>query len=141
MKAVRMPIKNVLILRLNPGDDLLEALRVAVRENEVQNAVIIAGVGSVVSHHYHVVASTVNPPKEYFTKGDAAADILSMNGAIINGRVHAHVTYSNEKVAYGGHLELGCEILTFTMVTLAEVDADFDRWDHIGAIEDLLAGV
>ncbi len=92
----------------------------------------------MISHHFHVIASTVNPPKEYFTKGEAAADILNLNGMIINGRVHAHITFSNEKVAYGGHLEKGCEVLTFSAITLAEVDADFDQWDSIGYIEELV---
>lgn len=138
MKVVRVPFGNAVLVRLNPGDDVLEGLRAAVRENNIKNAVILAGVGSVISHHFHVIASTVNPPKEYFTKGDAAADILNLNGMIINGRVHAHITFSNEKVAYGGHLEKGCEVLTFSAITLAEVDADFDQWDSIGYIEELV---
>ncbi len=138
MKVVRVPFGNVVLVRLNPGDDVLEGLRAAVRENNIKNAVILAGVGSVISHHFHVIASTVNPPKEYFTKGEAAADILNLNGMIINGRVHAHITFSNEKVAYGGHLEKGCEVLTFSAITLAEVDADFDQWDSIGFIEELV---
>ncbi|MGE0074547.1 MAG: PPC domain-containing DNA-binding protein [Sphaerochaetaceae bacterium] len=138
MKVVRVPFGNAVLVRLNPGDDVLEGLRAAVRENNIMNAVILAGVGSVISHHFHVIASTVNPPKEYFTKGDAAADILNLNGMIINGRVHAHITFSNEKVAYGGHLEKGCEVLTFSAITLAEVDADFDQWDSIGYIEELV---
>jgi predicted DNA-binding protein with PD1-like motif len=123
---------------MNPGDDVLERLRTAVKEHDIKNAVILAGVGSVISHHYHVVASTVNPPKEYFSKGDAAADILNINGMIINGRVHAHITFSNEKVAYGGHLEPGVEVLTFTAVTMIEVDNDFAHWDAIGALESFV---
>ena len=138
MKVVRVPFGNAVLVRLNPGDDVLEGLRAAVRENNIKNAVILAGVGSVISHHFHVIASTVNPPKEYFTKGDAAADILNLNGMIINGRVHAHITFSNEKVAYGGHLEKGCEVLTFSAITLAEIDADFNQWDSIGHIEELV---
>ncbi len=138
MKVVRVPFGNAVLVRLNPGDDVLEGLQAAVRENNIKNAVILAGVGSVISHHFHVIASTVNPPKEYFTKGDAAADILNLNGMVINGRVHAHITFSNEKVAYGGHLEKGCEVLTFSAITLAEVDADFDKWDSIGYIEELV---
>ena len=138
MKVVRVPFGNAVLVRLNPGDDVLEGLQSAVRESNIQNAVILAGVGSVISHHFHVIASTINPPKEYFTKGDAAADILNLNGMIINGRVHAHITFSNEKVAYGGHLEKGCEVLTFSAITLAEIDADFDKWDSIGYIEELV---
>lgn len=138
MKVEKVPFKNSVLVRLNPGDDLLVKLREAVKENDIQNAVILAGVGSVISHHFHVVASTTNPPKEYFSKGDAAADIVNINGMVINGRVHAHITFSNEKVAYGGHLELGCEVLTFSVIVLVEMDTDFDKWDSIGALEELV---
>lgn len=138
MRVERVPFNNAVLVRLNPGDDILVKLREAVEQNNVQNAVILAGVGSVISHHYHVVASTTNPPKEYFTQAEAAADIVNVNGVVINGRVHAHIVFSNDKVAYGGHLELGCEVLTFSVIVLAEMDTDFDKWDSIGAIEDLL---
>ena len=135
MRVERFPFKSSVLVRLNPGDDILVKIREAVKEYDVRNAVILAGVGSVISHHFHVVASTTNPPKEYFSKGDAAADIVNINGMVINGRVHAHITFSNEKVAYGGHLELGCEVLTFSTIVMAEVDADFDNWDRSGPIE------
>jgi hypothetical protein len=135
MKVERSDIKNLISIRLNPGDDILAALKQAVSENNIRNAVILSGVGSVISHHFHVVASRENPPLEYFTKGDAAADIVNINGGVLNGKVHAHITYSNEKVAYGGHLEPGCEVLTFTIITLAEIDTDMSNWDAIGEID------
>ena len=43
-----------------------------------------------------------------------------------------HITISDAKVAFGGHLEVGCKILTFGVVTMAEMaDADFTDWDAI----------
>lgn len=138
MKVEKVPFKDAVLVRLNPGDDILVKIREAVKEHDIKNAVILAGVGSVISHHFHVVASTTNPPKEYFSKGDAAADIVNINGMVINGRVHAHITFSNEKVAYGGHLELGCEVLTFSVIVMAEMDTNFEKWDATGAIEELL---
>ena len=45
MKVVRVPFGNTVLVRLNPGDDVLEGLQAAVRENNIQNAVILAGVG------------------------------------------------------------------------------------------------
>ena len=138
MKVERLALKNLILIRLNPQDDLLLGLRKAVADNGIKNAVILSGVGSVISHHYHVVSSRVNPPLQSFIAGEAPADIVNINGVVINGRVHAHVIYSNNDKAYGGHLEEGCLILTFSAITLAEVDTDFDKWDSIGYIEDLL---
>jgi predicted DNA-binding protein with PD1-like motif len=137
MLVQRTAINNLLFIRLNPGDDILSGIREAVEKNGIKNAVILSGVGSVVSHHFHVVASSVNPPKEEFTKGDKPADIVNINGFIINGRVHSHIIHTDKDIAYGGHLEIGVKVLTFTVITLAEVDVDFDQWDSIGNIEEL----
>jgi predicted DNA-binding protein with PD1-like motif len=138
MLVERTPIKNLLFIRLNPGDDVLVSLREAAEKQGIKNAVILSGVGSVISHHFHVVASPVNPPKEDFVKADKPADIVNINGFVINGRIHAHIIHSDKDVAYGGHLELGVKILTFGVITLAEVDRDFDKWDAIGDIEELI---
>ncbi|MBV8812737.1 MAG: DUF296 domain-containing protein [Acidobacteriaceae bacterium] len=61
----------------------------------------------------------------------APADILSMNGYVLNGRVHPHVTLSIGDHAFGGHLEPGTNVFTFGLVTLGilSTDADFSRFD------------
>ena len=133
-------IRGFVFIRLNPGDDLLEGIRRAAADREIRNAVILSGLGSVTSHHFHVVASPVNPPREDFTRADKPSDIVNINGFIINGRVHAHIIHSDKDIAFGGHLESGVRVLTFAILTLAEVDRDFESWDRIGAIEELLAG-
>ncbi|MDR1903697.1 MAG: DNA-binding protein [Treponema sp.] len=131
-------IKNLVFVRLNPGDDLLEGIEKAVKDNNITNAVILSGVGSVTSHSYHVVGTAALPPKNEFVQGEKPADIVNINGFVINGRIHAHIIFSDPHNSYGGHLEPGVRILTFGAVTLAEADADFEHWDHVGKIEDVL---
>lgn len=133
MKGFKHTIQNLLFVRFNPGEDILLTLRKAVAEYGVKNAVILTGVGSVNSYHFHVVDSGTNPPREAFPKGDQPCDIVNINGMVIAGRVHAHITLSDSKVAFGGHLEEGCKVLTFAVVTIAEIpESDFTRWDSIG---------
>jgi predicted DNA-binding protein with PD1-like motif len=138
MVTQKTQAKNLFFMRFNPGDDLLEKIREAVAKENIKNAVILSGVGSVTSHHFHVVASPVNPPKEDFVKGEKPADIVNINGFVINGRVHAHIIFSDKDIAYGGHLEPGVKVLTFAILTMAETDLDFDKFDSIGDIEELL---
>lgn len=135
MKATRVNFRNLITVRLNPGDDILLSLRKAVKDADIKNAVILEGVGSCTSHHFHVVSSSVNPPKEIYTKAEIPADIVNVNGMVINGRVHSHITFSNDKVAYGGHLEEGVKVLTFSVIVLAEIDEDLSDFDSIGEIE------
>ena len=137
MLVERTSIKNLIVIRLNPGDDILASLGEAAKKNDIKNAVILTGVGSVRTHHYHVVATRVNPPENVFTKADKASDIVNINGCIINGRVHAHIIHSDKDIAFGGHLESGVEVLTFSIIILAEVDYDLDKFDSIGNIEEL----
>ena len=137
MLVERISVKNLIFIRLNPGDDILTSLSEAAKKHEIKNAVILSGVGSARSHHYHVVASRVNPPENEFTKGEKASDIVNISGFIIDGRVHAHIIHSDTDIAFGGHLESGVEVLTFAIITLAEVDFDFSGFDKIGNIEEL----
>ena len=137
MLVDRRPIKNLIFIRLNPGDDVLASLNEAVKKNDIKNAVVISAFGSVRNHHYHVVVSRDFPAKDEFIKEEKPSDILDFSGFIINGRVHVHITHSDTKVAYGGHLESGVQANTFLNITLAEVDYNFDNFDTFGKIEEL----
>ena len=57
MKCFRYTNQNLFFVRLNPDEDILLTLRKAVEENGIQNAVILTGIGSVKSYHFHVVDS------------------------------------------------------------------------------------
>ncbi len=124
---------RLLYLRLNPGDDLLQSLRQAVAEAGIRNGAVLAGIGSLVSYHFHVVSTTDLSPDNAFVEGEGAYDILNVNGFIFDGRVHAHITFSNTEVAMGGHLEEGCRVLTFAILTIADTpEAELSGWDRVG---------
>ncbi len=130
---IRKPTpKRLIQIRLSNGEDILACLREAVARENIKNAVILMGFGSVSSYHYHVVTTSALPPGEAYPKGEKALDVVNINGAIIDGRVHAHITFTDDMIALGGHLEPGCKVLTFIIVTLQEVDdvnmAEWDSW-------------
>lgn len=121
-------------LRLDPGEDLLEGLRRAVDDLGIRDGVFLSGIGSLTSYHVHVVSSTDLPPENAFMRGEGPFDILAITGQVMGSRVHAHLTFSDTEKAMGGHLEPGCHVLTFAIVTLAEVlETDLSRWDRVGA--------
>jgi predicted DNA-binding protein with PD1-like motif len=125
-------IKRLHIIRLNPGDDILVSLRAAVERLNIKHGVILGAIGSVTSYHFHVVSSTDLPPDELYPKGEGAYDIATMTGFIFNGRVHCHIIFSDDKIAFGGHLEEGCSVLTFNVVPIAEVDeVEIDNFDAL----------
>lgn len=122
-------------LRLDPGDDLLLAMREAVQREGIQNGAILSGVGSLDRYHYHVVKTTNMPPGNTFVRGEGPFDILTVTGLVVNGEIHAHVAFSNAEQAMGGHIEEGCRVLTFAVIVMADAQgADFTRWDQRGAL-------
>jgi len=137
MLVDRRPLKNLIFIRLNPGDDVLESLKEAVEKNNIKSAVFISAFGSVRNHHFHAIVSRDFPPVDSFVREDKASDVLDFSGYIINGRIHVHITHSDPKIAFGGHLESGVKANTFLNITLAEVDYDFSDFDSIGKIEEL----
>jgi predicted DNA-binding protein with PD1-like motif len=125
----------LVVVRLNSGDDVLQAIRRAVEENGITTGAILSGVGSVSRYHVHVVESTNLPPGDVFFGEEGPYDILSITGLVIDGRVHAHVTLSNTETALGGHLEEGCQVLTFGVVMIAEMpDVSLTDWDKMGQL-------
>ena len=123
-------------VRLNPHDDLLLGLRAAVKEAGITNGVILGGVGSLTAYHFHVVSSVELPPENAFERGSGPFDILNVNGAILGGRVHAHITFSNTDTTLGGHLEEGTTILTFAIIMIQETpDVDLALWDRVGVLD------
>jgi predicted DNA-binding protein with PD1-like motif len=125
--------EDVIIIRFDPNEDLLLAFNKYITDKKIKNAVILNGIGSSKSYSYHVVSSSDIPPKELYPKADKALDIISLQGFILDGRVHAHIVFSDEKISFGGHLEKGVILLTFAIITIGIInsDADISRWDKI----------
>jgi predicted DNA-binding protein with PD1-like motif len=130
--AIPAQFKRVIVLRLKYQTDLLNGLEVLVKKEKVKNAVILSAIGSVRGYHYHTVSNREFPSRNGFVKNPTApADIVGMNGYVIDGRIHAHVTLADPDKAFGGHLEPGTEVFTFAAVTIGVLDrkADLGRLD------------
>ena len=130
--AVTGQFQKVLVLRFKYDADLLAGIQSMVKQNNIKNAVILAGAGSVRGYQVHQVSNRTLPSKNMFvTDPTAPADIISMNGYIINGQIHAHMTMANPEHAFGGHLEPGTNVFTFAIVTLGVMadGADFTHLD------------
>ncbi len=130
--AISGQFQRIVILRFKFNTDLLAGLQLMVKEQQIKNAVVLAGMGSVRNYQVHAVKNRAFPSTDLFVR-DATepADIIGMNGYILNGRVHAHITLSTGDRAFGGHLEPNTNVFTFALVTLGVLagDADFSRLD------------
>ena len=117
--AVSGQFQRIVVLRFKYQTDLPAGLEKAVKEEKIRNAVILAGAGSVRGFQVHSVSNTTFPSKNIYVKDPTgAADLVAMNGYVIDGRIHAHVTLANADKAFGGHLEADTTVFTFAVVTL-----------------------
>jgi len=123
---------RILILRFKFETDLLAGIEKMVKQEKIRHAVILAGAGSLRGYHVHQVSNRTFPSKNVFVKDPTApSDLVAMNGYIINGKVHAHVTLATPDKAFGGHLEPGTSVFTFAIVTVGVLNdaADLSRVD------------
>lgn len=125
--AIAGQFERILILRFKHDTDLLAGIDAMVQKHHVRNAVILSGIGSVKSYHLHVVSNRTFPSKNVFIRDPTdPADLISMNGYVIDGRVHAHMTLAKPDNAFGGHLEPDTRVFTFAVVTLGVLGDDVD---------------
>jgi predicted DNA-binding protein with PD1-like motif len=119
--------ERVVVLRFKFGADLLAGFEKMVKQEKIRNAVILSAMGSVRGYQVHQVSNRDFPSKNMFVKDPTApADLIGMNGFVIDGRIHAHVTLANPDRAFGGHLEPGTSVFTFVVVALGVLDPSVD---------------
>lgn len=122
MEYASMDLIRVHILRVDPGEDILESIRGFLQEASVRQAVILGGYGTLAAYHLHWVVHNRIPTENLFRRGEGGVEILSMNGLVVDGEPHIHVALSTPDGAFGGHLEPGCIAYVLCEVFLAEVE-------------------
>ena len=76
-------IARVVVVRMKNQVDMLRGLRDAVAREKIKNAVILSGVGSLVSYHVHVVSNTTFPSTLAFSKENGPFDLLTTRAFVI----------------------------------------------------------
>ena len=126
---------RVLVIRAKNKTDLLTEMEKQVKAQNIKNAVILSGIGSVRGYRFHNVAGRDYPVPDMFVSAPTTpADFIGMNGYVVNGVIHAHIILAlgdNKGTTVSGHLEKGTEVLTFAIVTLGVMNTDLGRVDDL----------
>lgn len=110
---------RIVVLRFKYKADLLAGMEKMVRQEHIQNGVILSGIGSVRGYQVHQVSNRTFPSHDTFEKNPTQpADLVSVNGYVIDGRIHAHMTLATPDRVIAGHLEPGTQVFTFAIVTI-----------------------
>ncbi len=114
---------EVVIVRLETGELLLESLRALCRRERVRNGVILTGFGSLSASRVTGVTSAAYPPTRFYDRRSrAGVEILALSGVIADYHVHAHMVMCDRRRAFGGHVEEGCRILSLSEIAIMRVD-------------------
>ena len=110
---------RVVVLRMKNKVDLLHGLEEMVKAQGIKNGVILSGIGSLRGYHVHQINNRDFPTRNIFTKAlTTPCDLVGMNGYVVNGVVHAHMSLGTGEKAINGHLEPGTEVFTYAIVTI-----------------------
>jgi predicted DNA-binding protein with PD1-like motif len=109
------------ILRIDTGEDILISLKKFIKENNIKQGVVVMGYGTLGKISLHWVTHNRFPPEADYGKWEGGIEIMSINGMIVNGEPHVHITASDKNGAFGGHLEEGCECYVLCEIGIVEV--------------------
>jgi len=98
---------------------LLESVMAAIQQNNIQNGAVLTGIGSLQECAYHRSKSLGPDNADEFYKVQGAMELLNLDGVITGGKPHLHITFSNEKGAFGGHLD-DCRVLRGVELVIAK---------------------
>jgi predicted DNA-binding protein with PD1-like motif len=129
--AITGHFDRIVVLRFKYKTDLLAGMQKMVKQENIRNGVILSAAGSVRGYQFHTVSNRTLPSQDTFVKNPTEpADLVSMNGYVIDGRLHPHMTLATPDRVIAGHLEPGTEVFTFAIVTIGVMnDADLRRAD------------
>ena len=122
---------RVVVIRLKYKANLLDGMNKVVKEQHIQNGVILSAVGSLRGYEIHTVSNRDMPSEDTIVKNPTQpVDLVGMNGYVINGRIHAHMTIATPDRVIAGHVEEGNEVFTFAIVTIGVMNGtNFDKVD------------
>jgi predicted DNA-binding protein with PD1-like motif len=126
--------ERVVVMRMKFGTDLLADIQKSVAEEHIKNGIILTGIGSVRGYRVHQVYNRDLPTKNIFTaEPNTPADLDSVSGYVINGKVHAHMVLGTGDKTIAGHLEPGTEVFTYAVVTVGVLSGvDLSRVEDKG---------
>lgn len=115
-------VGRVFVLRLDQGDYVLEEIRKLIKKENISDAVVLSGIGTLDNCTLHMVMSTGYPPVEHFEIWkDKPLELSSIDGIIADGEPHLHTVVSDHEKAYSGHMENGCRVLYLCEIVIMEL--------------------
>jgi predicted DNA-binding protein with PD1-like motif len=111
---------RAILIMFDRDDLLLEGIQEVVKNEKIDTAAITGGIGSLQRVHLHTITTTAIQPLDKYWSFTGAIELASVQGSIIGGDAHAHITIFDwdSKTTYIGHLEPGSVVAYRAEVSL-----------------------
>ena len=115
---------RTILVMFDRDDLLLEGLQEVVRKEGIDTAAITGGIGSLQRIHLHTITTTAVQPADKYWNFTGAIELGSVQGSVIGGELHAHVSAFDwdSKSTYIGHLEPGSVVAYRAEVSLSVLE-------------------
>lgn len=115
-------ITEVIALRLDRGDDVLESISSFAQRADLHTGVVLSGIGTLERARLHYITHTGFPPEDRFIEYEGPIELLSIDGLIAAGLPHLHTCISIADTTYMGHLEPGCRVLYLAEIAIGRLE-------------------
>jgi uncharacterized protein len=122
MESSTLSLSRIHILRIDPGEDVLDSVKEFIKKTGLEQAIVVGGYGTLAAHSLHWVTHNRIPTENVFGRGEGGIEILGMSGLVVDGQPHIHVTLATRQGAFGGHMEEGCRAYVICEIFLAEIE-------------------
>ena len=112
---------RAIVLHFSKGEDILEGILNQCKEMDVKDAIVTGGIGSLRKLSFHRILDIKDDPSNEYLTIEGPIELTALNGMILNGEPHLHVTACDTRQFYGGHMELGCEVQYLGEISLIEI--------------------
>lgn len=112
---------RIFILRLDPGELLLESIEELASREGIDSAIVTSGIGTLSKFEYHRVINASLPTQNEFLTVEGPLEVLSLQGIIASGEPHLHAVCSDLESVYCGHVEEGCRTLVLIEASIVEI--------------------
>lgn len=109
------------LLELDRGELIVESIEKVLQENNVKNAYIASGIGSVQHVEFHRPTTLSEVTEDEFLSFDQPFELGGISGTIIDGVAHLHFSMGSKDSLQIGHLEYGTKVLYLAELLIVEI--------------------
>lgn len=118
------PDGRFLLINLHKGEDVLDCIQRETQRLGLRYGVVVSGIGALRKAVYHRITTLKDEPANEFVTVEAPIEMSALQGLIIDGEAHLHITCCSGDGAFAGHLERGCEVQYLAEICIEEIRAE-----------------